>query len=38
MMSTFEQRREEIEKMSREETLQLLKELSDENEALLKRS
>lgn len=37
-MSTFEQRREEIEKMSREETMQLLKELSDENEALLKRS
>lgn len=37
-MSTFEQRREEIEKMSREETLQLLKELSDENEVLLKRS
>ena len=37
-MSTFEQRREEIEKMSREDTLQLLKELSDENEALLQRS
>ena len=38
MMSTFEQRKEEIEKMSREETLELLRELGSENEALFKRS
>ncbi len=37
-MSTFEQRKEEIEKMSREETLELLRELGSENEALFKRS